>query len=285
MKDFNGRAAVITGAASGIGLGMARAFAGAGMKVALLDVRAGPLEAALADLRALGADAMAVVTDVSDAAAVETAAARVEANFGRIDIACNNAGVLVHGKAVEEITPAEWDWVLGVNLHGVIHGIRAFLPRIRRHGDGGHIVNTASIGGFQVGAAMQTPAYAVSKFAVVALSEGLRNDLRGTNIGVSVFAPAAVETGIYGSPLHKPERFGGPDSSGEHTPDFIRAGMTPDQAGRRVLAAIAANDFYVFTHMQTRDWLLARHSEIIAGYDAAQRWEAGEPHPVPRMKT
>ena len=283
MRDFEGRVAAITGAASGIGLGMARAFARAGIKVALLDVRKAPLDAAVAEVRALGGRAIGVVTDVSKAASVEAAAARVEAEFGGLDIACNNAGVLVFDKPVEEISLAEWDWIIGVNLYGVIHGVRSFTPRIRKTGRGGHIVNTASIGGFQVAAALKTASYATTKFAVVALTEGLRNDLEGTGIGVSVLAPAAVDTGIYRSPLHRPAEHGGPEPGPDRTPDIIRAGMHPDQVGRRVLDAIRHGDFYVFTHVETRDWLLARHQRIIDGYAALARWEAGEPEPAPRM--
>ena len=283
MRDFEGRVAAITGAASGIGLGMARTFARAGMKVALLDVRKEPLDAAVAEVRALGAEAIGVVTDVSKADSVEAAAARVEAEFGGVDIACNNAGVLVFEKPVEDITLAEWDWIVGVNLYGVVHGIRSFVPRIRKHGRGGHVVNTASIGGFQVAAALKTAAYAATKFAVVALTEGLRNDLEGTGIGVSVLAPAAVDTSIYRSPLHRPGEYGGPELGPDKTPDIIRAGMRPDQVGRRVLDAIRHEDFYVFTHVETRDWLLARHQKIIDGYEALARWEASEAAPVPRM--
>jgi NAD(P)-dependent dehydrogenase (short-subunit alcohol dehydrogenase family) len=282
VKEFRGKVAVVTGAGSGIGLGMARTFGREGMKVAMLDVRRDALEAAAEDVRGLQIDAIAIETDVSDAKSVEAAAARIEVEFGRVDIVCNNAGVLVHDKAIADIPPAEWDWILGVNLNGVINGVRAFLPRIQRHGDGGHIVNTASIGGFQVGAAMRTPAYAVSKFAVVALTEGLRNDLVGTNIGVSILAPAAVDTGIYRSQLHKPVKFGGPAEGPDPTPDVLRAGARPDQIGRRVLDAIKHDDFYIFTHIETRDWLLKRHQAIIDGYAALERFEA-EVERIPRM--
>lgn len=282
MKEFRGKVAVVTGAASGIGLGMARTFGREGMKVAMLDVRREPLESALEDVRGLQINAIAIETDVSSAESVESAAARIEAEFGRVDIVCNNAGVLVHDKDVVDISLAEWDWILGVNLYGVINGVRAFLPKIRRHGEGGHIVNTASIGGFQVGAGMRTPAYAVTKFGVVAISEGLRNDLAGSNIGVSVLAPAATDTGIYRSPRHKPDRFGGPDAGPDPTPDVLRAGARPDQIGRRVLDAIKHDDFYIFTHIETRDWLMKRHQGIIDSFASLERFER-EVEMIPRM--
>ena len=144
-------------------------------------------------------------------------------------------------------------------------------------------VNTASIGGFQVAAALRTGAYATTKFAVAALTEALRNDLAGGNIGVSVLAPAAVDTGIYRSPLQRGAEFGGPEGGPDRTPDVIRAGMKPDMVGRRVLEAIRNDEYYVFTHLETRDWLVARHQKIIDGYEGAARWEKTEKDPVPRM--
>ena len=282
MRDFRGKVAVITGAASGIGLGMARTFGHEGMRVAMLDRRRGALEAAAEEVRGLQIDALAIETDVSDDKSVEEAAKQIEAEFGRVDIVCNNAGVLLHDKDLADIPMAEWDWIIGVNLYGVIHGVRSFLPRIKKHGEGGHIVNTASIGGFQVGAAMRTPAYAVTKFGVVALSEGLRNELEGSNVGVSVLAPAATDTGIYRSARDKPEKFGAPDLGPDPTPATLRAGAQPDQIGRRVLDAVKRGEFYIFTHVETRDWLLKRHEGIIDSFDSLERFEA-EIERIPRM--
>ena len=194
MQDLAGRTAIVTGAASGIGLGMARAFAQVGMNVALCDIRQAPLDWALAEVRGLGARAIAIVTDVSERASVERAAAEAERELGRIHVACNNAGVAMHGVSIETLPAADWDWVIGVNVYGVIHGIQTFVPRIRAHGDGGHVVNTASIGGFQVHPGWHTGAYSMTKYAVVALSEALDQDLGGSGIGVSVLCPAAVAT-------------------------------------------------------------------------------------------
>src|SRR5215831_10919765 len=141
MRELAGRTAVVTGAASGIGLGLARTFARHGMSVVLCDIRGDRLDAALAEVRALGgAGAIAVPTDVSDRASVQGAASRAVEEFGALHVACNNAGVVIQGKSVADHTPQEWDWIIGVNLRGVIHGIETFLPLIRAHGQEGHIV-------------------------------------------------------------------------------------------------------------------------------------------------
>ena len=262
METFAGKVAVVTGAGSGIGLGLARTFAQAGMDVALLDVRAETLAAAAADVRAFGVRALPLAVDVTDRGALAGAADAVEAAFGKIHIVCNNAGVLVFGKPILEISFAEWDWIVATNLGGTINGVKIFTPRILAHGEPGHVVNTASIGGFQVRAEMRTAAYATVKYAVVALSEALAGDLAPTNVGVSILAPAAANTGIY--------------RSVEATPDELKAGMDPDTIGRRVLAAIRDGDLYVFTHLATKAWLERRHAKIIAAFDATERWARDE---------
>ncbi len=276
MDNFSGRVAVVTGAGSGIGLGMARTFARAGMSVALCDIRKDAVDTATDEVRAItatmNARAIGLELDVADGQAMEAAAARIEEELGRIDILCSNAGVLVYPKPVLEVSEQEWDWLIGVNLRGVINGARAFVPRIRSHGEGGHIVNTSSIGGFQVAKGRNTAAYATTKFAVVAFSDGMRNDLEGTGIGVSVLGPSAVNTSIYHAPRFRPDQFGGPEGGPDRTPEELKQGLHPDQVGRRVLAAIRDNDFYIFTHMSTRDRLLARHKAIIDAYDATDRW-------------
>jgi NAD(P)-dependent dehydrogenase (short-subunit alcohol dehydrogenase family) len=272
MQDLTGKVAVVTGAASGIGLGCARTFARAGMKVALCDLRADPLAAAVDNVRALGGEAIGIATDVSKKESVEQAAERVIREFGRIHIAMNNAGVVLRGLPMTDITDEGWNWVLGVNLYGVIHGIQSFVPRIRAHHEGGHVINTASMAGLHVGN-RQTGAYAASKFAVVALSEALEKDLAGTNIGVSVLTPAAVATNIYANSAGLRGTVGGPNRFAQ-TPADIAAGLAPDDVGERVLDGIRAGQFYLITHPDTRDWVTERHQRLMAAYDFAERREA-----------
>lgn len=279
MQNLEGKTAIVTGAASGIGLGMARNFAKHGMNVALSDLPDGRLDEALANVRGLGGRAITVPADVSDRTAARELADAALKEFGAIHVACNNAGIAMHGKSVWDVTPQEWEWITGVNLHGVMHGIEMFLPIIRSHGGEGHIVNTASIAGFQVGAKRRSGAYAATKFAVVALTESLWNDLHDTPIGVSVLAPAAVKTSIYRSNEIRPERFGGAyqTTTLNSLQKELEMGLDPDVVGDRVVRAIKNRELYIFTHMQTKEWLLARHQRIVDAFDACEAWIADNP--------
>jgi NAD(P)-dependent dehydrogenase (short-subunit alcohol dehydrogenase family) len=277
VRQLEGRTAIVTGAASGIGLGLARTFARHGMAVVLCDIRSDRLDSALSEVRALGTGrAIAVATDVSDRASVRDAADATLRAFGTLHIACNNAGVTIHGRSIADLTPEEWDWMIGVNLYGVIHGIETFLPLIRAHGEEGHILNTASIAGFNVRGERRSGAYAATKFAVVALTEALAYDLAGTPVGASVLAPAAVKTGIYVSGENRPDRFGGPYEEPGNNPfqQELETGLEPDEVGERVVRAIRERELYVFTHIHTRNWLIARHQRIVDAFDACERWQA-----------
>ncbi len=258
MKAFQGRVALVTGAAHGIGLGIARALAREGMRVAMAE----------------GATVAALPLDVSDFAAVARAAAEVEARFGTLHVLVNNAGVAPPPKPVSTIPLEEWAWLLGVNLYGVIHGVRAFLPLIRRHGEGGHIVNTASIAGFQVRPGRGTGGYAATKYAVVAFSESLAQELEGSGIGVSVLCPAAVNTTIYQSARRRPPQFGGPFAPPAPHPNQIslEGGLPPDSVGERVVQAIRDEELFVFTHEEPRGWLEERHRRVLAAFDSAVRY-------------
>jgi NAD(P)-dependent dehydrogenase (short-subunit alcohol dehydrogenase family) len=278
MKDLAGKTAVVTGAASGIGLGIARALAGAGMNVALADIEAAPLDQACSEIEASGVKVAGLVLDVANRAAVYDAAVDVEKWFGRVDVLVNNAGVLSAGSTLDAISDDEYDWVIGVNLMGVINGIKAFVPRIRRQGEGGHVVNTSSIIGMFTIPLVQHGLYAATKFAVVALSECLRGDLADDGIGVSVLCPRGVQTNLFQSGRNRPERHGGAFARDDDHPVLatIAAGINPDEVGRRVLRAIEHDELYIFTHVEERAHLEARHRELMAAFDETERYLAQE---------
>jgi len=267
MEKLAGRVAVITGGASGIGLGIAGAAAAAGMQLALLDVETGALDAAR---RALGKGVLGVRTDVTDPASLSAAAEQVLARFGRIDVVCNNAGVLVHGPLADSTT-RDWEWLVSVNLLGVAHGIRIFVPHLRAHGEGGHIVNTASVVGLSGLAGLGI--YSATKHAVVALSEVLREELAPEGIGVSVLCPGGVKTRIHESMRNRPELLGGPEAGARRpqTDAAVETGMDPRLVGDCVMRAIRANELYVLTHPEFRGAFAARADAILAAYDRAAK--------------
>jgi len=267
-QNLKGKGAIVTGAASGIGLGIARSLARAGADVVLADIEAAALDKAQQEVAALGARAYARRLDVSDRDAVRAAAPEFESLLGKVHLVFNNAGVELGGRTLESVEDREWDWIIGVNIFGVINGIRHFLPLVRRHGEGGHVVNTASIGGFQVNREFRLGAYATTKFAVVALSEALEQDLDGTNIGVSVLCPGAVNTRIGESARNRPARFGGPYAStrNEKLAVTLAKGMTGDEVGERVLRAIGNREFYIFTHRDPKTWFEARFARILDAF-------------------
>jgi NAD(P)-dependent dehydrogenase (short-subunit alcohol dehydrogenase family) len=273
MKIEAGMCAYVSGAGSGIGRGIAMALARRGVRVGVCDIKLGDAQDTVRQIEALGGSALAVQVDVSDGASLEQAVAAVEQAYGAIAIGCNNAGIAMHGVPLHEISASDWDWVIGVNLRGVIHGIRALVPRMLQAGRPAHIVNTASIGGFQVNPNFLTGAYSMTKYAVVALSEGLHNELQGSPIGVSILAPAAVDTQIHLSERSRPERLGGPTVRAQNhfMGDLIRGGMTPEAVGERVAHGIEADELYIFTHPETQHWLDRRHAAITAAFDEARR--------------
>jgi len=268
MEKLAGRVAVITGGASGIGLGIAHACASAGMKLALLDVEAAALEGARRAFGGGAAAPLALRADVSDPASLAAAAEQVLGRFGRIDVVCNNAGVLTQGPLAES-SVRDWEWLVGVNLLGVAHGIRVFVPHIRAHGEGGHVVNTASIAGLS--ALPGLGIYTATKHAVVALSEVLREELAGDGIGVSVLCPGGVRTRIFEAGRNRPAVLGGPDAGGAPSDAAIEAGMDPAAVGEHVLRAIRANELYILTHPEFRGAFAARAEAILAAYDRAAK--------------
>ena len=205
MREIAGKTAFVTGGASGIGLALGRAFAEAGMKVMLADVEPAVLAMAVESLKGIGPDVRGITCDVADPASVDRAAEASYDAFGQVHVVCNNAGVFGSGD-IDTISLEEWRWVLDVNVMGVLHGIRTFLPHIRAHGQGGHIVNTASMAGMLSGLGFCP--YSASKFAVVTMSEGLAMLLKPLGIGVSVLCPGVVRTRIMDSDRNWAERYG-----------------------------------------------------------------------------
>jgi NAD(P)-dependent dehydrogenase (short-subunit alcohol dehydrogenase family) len=275
MRELAGRTAFVTGGASGIGLALGRAFAQAGMKVMLADIETDALAAAVETLRDSAPDISGVVCDVADPVSVERAARAACEAFGNVHVVCNNAGVAAAG-GIDNISLDNWRWVLDVNLMGVLHGIRSFLPHIRSHGEGGHIVNTASMAGMSSGLGFSP--YVASKFAVVGLSEGLATQLKPFGIGVSVLCPGFVRTRIGESGRNRPERYGAtqtPDPASPaglllaHIAERLQSGLDPSQIAARVLAAIRGDELYVFTHPEMRGEVEERFAAIMAGMDKA----------------
>jgi NAD(P)-dependent dehydrogenase (short-subunit alcohol dehydrogenase family) len=272
MRDFKGKTAIVTGAASGIGLGIAKALAHAGANIVLADLRPEPLEVARKAIQATGVRVVAVTVDVSDPDSVAAAGKAALDAFGALQIAVNNAGVAMHGTPVENVTLQEWEWVAGVNVKGVINGIRTFVPMIRGHGQGGHVVNTGSISSLFVRNGRNQGAYAMTKYAVLALSEALEQELAGSGIGVSILCPGGVNTSIFTSAATRPDRFGGSYSrrGQKATKSASATGMlAPDVVGRRVLQAIQDNEFYILTHTGERAAIGARFDRIRAAFDRA----------------
>ena len=269
IGELRGKTALITGAGSGIGLGMARAFAEAGLKIAMVDIDAKALSAAATDLTASGAQVLALPLDVTDYPGWTAAADTVEAALGPVQILCNNAGVGAMGLTLDVLTPEVWNKFVSINLNGVFYGIHCLVPRMRAAGDG-HIVNTASMAGLMSGHAGIAP-YATTKHAVVGLSETLRAELAPQGIGVSVLCPAAVRTQLWRTSRRVRDL---PDIEipppeyrlGSASPD----GLDPYRVGLRVLEAIRANELYILTHPETRNWVVPRFAAIMAAYDTAE---------------
>lgn len=275
MDQFEGRVAVVTGAASGIGLGMARRFAREKMRVVLADIEEPALEEARVELEKSGADVLAVRTDVSSAEAVQALAERAHEVYGKVHVLCNNAGVAGGAGGLGGIWQAndkDWQWVLGVNLMGVVHGLQAFVPRMLEHGEPGHIVNTSSILGVNTG---NGSIYSVTKHAVTRLTEGLHVDLRArkSEIGVSVLCPGLIATRIVTSGRNRPEHLrnetpGAPvDAIRERMAEaqklFMEAGMPADEVGDLVFDAIRTGRFYIFTHPELTKGVKNRMEDIL----------------------
>jgi NAD(P)-dependent dehydrogenase (short-subunit alcohol dehydrogenase family) len=269
MQELHDKVAVVTGAASGIGRALASAFAARGMRVVLADVEVAPLEEATHELVRGGARAIAVPTDVALGEQVEALAIAADRAFGAVHVVCNNAGVSVSGLSWTHTT-ADWEWVLGVNLWGVIHGVRAFVPRLLGQGTEGHVVNTASIAGLISGPGMAV--YDVTKHGVVALSESLYHELAllGAPIGVSVLCPAWVNTRIMDSARNRPAALAatappvpGREQRERTARGLLASAVAPERVAACVIEAVVANRFWVLPHPEWKASVRVRLEDVL----------------------
>jgi len=265
MQDLAGKSAFITGAASGIGLAMARSFAREGVAIAIADIDLEAAETARKDIESAGGRAVAIQCDVTSRDSVEAAADHATHALGPIHLAVNNAGAFTAAEMSETFTQ-DWEWILAINVMGVVNGIHTFLPRMRAHGEGGHIINTASISGHipVVGLSI----YTASKYAVVGLSECLSLELADENIDVSIVCPGIVKTGLVEtSARHRPDKHGGPMAASDERLDaIIETGTDPAILGDRVVEGVRKGELYIFTHPELRAAVQNRHQAILDAY-------------------
>ena len=276
MKNLANKTAFVTGASAGIGYALAEALGRAGMRVMLAGINEHNLDGALAKLRSAGITAERVQCDVGSRASVQNAALATIAKFGKVHVLCNNAGVGTFGE-IGSIPESDWEWVIRVNLMGVVHGTEIFAPLLAQHGEGGHIVNTSSIAGLLAGPGSEP--YAATKFAVVAMSEGWRVQLAPRGVGVSVLCPAFVRTSIGSGQRNRP---GGPRRGAEERSSvlnqLIDAGMDPKMLAARVLEAIRDDELYIFTHPELKGAVEGRFNAILEAFDRAAKSPALKDH-------
>ena len=262
MEDFEGKVAVVTGGASGIGYGMARTFLKAGMKVAILDANPRHLEEVRAELA--GSNKVHFIqVDVTDRAAMAAAADDVERVFGKVHLVCNNAGV-ASGQAADEADYDEWDRVLGINLGGVINGVKSFVPRIKAHGEGGHVVNTSSMAGL-IPLPDTGGIYAASKFAVRGLTDSLRLNLAKDGIGVSTLCPGLTRSRIMANADP-----GADEVEADALFNDMSGAMDPEELGAAVLEGIRRNDPYILPHGEFKEEVAELFAEILELFPQGQ---------------
>jgi len=264
--DFSGKTAIVTGAASGIGLGIATALAEAGANVVMADIQKQVVEEAAHRLSGTNKQVLPVRIDVTQEQSVLDALAEAEGKFGKLHIACNNAGVPMHGTKLLDVPLSDWQFVIGVNVWGIIHGIRHFVPAILKHGEPGWVVNTASVAGFQNRRGTDQGPYSMTKYAALSLSEALEIELEGTNVGVSVLCPGPIATNIARGARNRPDHMGGPQVSATDEATLaqrlVKTGLDPMKVGERVLDAIRTRTFYAFVSSVPADVIRNRHRRI-----------------------
>ncbi len=251
MRDLQGKVAVVTGAASGIGRAMAERFAQEGMKVVLSDIDDTALQATVQELKQREHDVLGVQADVADPEAVDELARQTLAAYGKVNLVCNNAGVFLTMKPMWESTLKDWQWIMGVNVWGVINGMRTFVPIMLEQDEPGYVVNTAS----QAGLVSANSIYSLTKHAVVALSEGLsaQLQLQDANIGVSVLCPLFVDTRIMEAERARPEELWNQGQPEGANPRVMNDTTPASEEAERVLQAVLEERFYIFPHLQTVD--------------------------------
>lgn len=246
LTSLKDRTAVVTGGASGIGRALALRFARDGADVVVADLDEAGMAETVAGVGRAGRRGLAMRTDVSRRGDVQALAERAFGEFGAVHVVCNNAGVALWG-GLESVSHQDWEWAIGVNLWGVIHGVEAFVPRLVAQKQPAHVVNTASMAGLI--ASQGLGVYNTTKYAVVGLSETLQKDLRGYDIGVSVLCPMGVHTAIHQSERNRPVALRNEAAAGEsHAVELIGRYLSPEHVAERVLRAIYANRLYVITH-------------------------------------
>ena len=269
MKDLDGKIAFVTGGASGIGLGITRKLVEAGMKVVIADLRQDHIDEARAwfEERQQGRSVHFIRLDVTDRAAMAAAADETEEVFGKLHVAVNNAGVGIEGP-LKDATYDDWDFGLAVNLGGVVNGVQTFVPRIRKHGEGGHVVNTASLAGLVV-MPSQMAMYVTAKSAVIALSEAIRGELGQEGIGVSVLCPGPIKSNIHQLSQNRPEQFRTSGAFAEAADKLAqrqvsKLWMEPEQVGDMVVKAIRNDEPYIITHGEWAEAVKSRYEAIMA---------------------
>lgn len=270
MQNIEGKVAFITGGASGIGLGMAIAFANAGMRVVISDFRQDHLDDSIRHFRQKNLDGSVhhLLLDVTDREAFVRAADEAESVFGRVHILCNNAGIGLLGP-VKLAKYGDWDWGIGVMLGGVVNGIQTFLPRILKHGEGGHIVTTSSMGG--IIPLPESPIYSTIKAGVVAMCEAMRGELAADNIGVSAFCPGPVATNISEVGRMRPRQYRNDTGYAAKEAELASRPNSPnwmsiEECGERVLRGIRRNDLYIFTHREFKEGVAERMEAMLASF-------------------
>lgn len=270
MTDFTSKTAFITGAASGIGLALTKEFLSRGAHVMMTDINAAELEKEAGILKAAGANIATCICDVSDAASVKAAADATIAAFGKVHIVVNNAGVSLAGPT-GRVDLKDWQWIVDINLMGVVYGVEIFTPLIKSHGEGGHIINTASMAGH--GAMATMGPYNATKFAVVGYSEALAQELSPQNIHVSVLCPTWIQTKIAESSDFRPSNTAAKDQKDspffQHIKSLVDNGMTPELYAKMVAEAAIKKQLYVFNDPEMRAAIDKRRDHIIADFNAS----------------